>query len=646
MKKIIKTLFSFWTCLAALSLQAEVKLPHIFSDNMVIQRDKPIKVWGWADPNEQVEIHFLNQTKKVKADKDGNWNVSLNGVPFGGPYILEVKGKTNKISLNDILIGEVWLCSGQSNMAWTVKDVNDAEQEISTAIYPQIRSFNVVRDMKMKPKSDLDGKWEVCSPATVRNFSAVAYFFARKLNIELGVPVGIINSSWGGTDVETWTSPEAFGKLPEKFKNRYSKMEIADFDKFVDENEQNKKLFEEAMSNDRGIKEKWFDQVDLSTWQRIDVPQLWENELGDVDGIIWFQYHLELPENAQNEFAQLELGPIDDNDVVWINGVKVGETVGYNIDRKYDVPKNVLKGGSNVITVKVVDTGGGGGMYGEAENMYLKVADKAYSLAGNWWYKISVNNTEFNYMALSPNMFPSLLYNAMINPINQFAIKGTIWYQGENNASEAYNYRTLFPALINDWREKWGYEFPFYWVQLANYLAKTDTPVESGWAELREAQTMTLSLPQTGQAVITDIGEANDIHPRNKQDVGLRLALIALNKDYGKKDIIYSGPTFRSLIIQDNKAIVSFDNIGEGLVVKNKYGYIEGFTIAGADKKFEWAKAYLDGDRVVVYTDKISNPVAVRYSWANNPDVNLYNKNGLPAAPFRTDDWKGLTQKD
>ena len=648
-KRTLLLPFFYLLCFAS-ALHAEVKLANIFSNNMVLQRDKPIKIWGWADKNEAIEVHFLNQIKKVKADKTGTWVATLNPVSYGGPYTMEVKGKKNSITLNDILIGEVWLCSGQSNMEMAVHgwgSVYNYEQEIKDANYPQIRAFNVVKDISMKPKDNLGGTWQVCSPQTVSEFSAVAYFFARKLNKELNIPVGIINSSWGGTDIETWTSSDAFNSLPKKFRERYKDFKVDNFDEFAKTNEENKAQYLNALNHDPGSSEKWYEpSFNTSAWNKMQLPQMWENVIGNVDGIIWFKYNISLPKESEGKAATIDLSVIDDNDIVWINGIKIGETEGYAVKRSYKIPENVLKSGINTIVVKITDNGGGGGIYGKAEQMYLQVQGKQYPLAGEWQYKESVTNRMYQFIDISPNMYYSLLYNGMINPITGLAIKGAIWYQGENNASQAYNYRTLFPTMINNWRTKWGHEFPFYWVQLASYTAKDDKPVNSEWAELREAQTMTLSLSQTGEAVITDIGDADDIHPRNKQDVGLRLALIALNKDYGKKDIVYSGPTFKAMNIEGNKAIISYNNTGKGLCVKNKYGYVEGFAIAGADQKFEWAKAYIDGDKVVVYSEKIANPVAVRYSWANNPDVNLFNQEGLPAAPFRSDNWKGITQHD
>lgn len=623
-------------------LQAEVRLPHIFSDNMILQRDKVLKIWGWADKNEKVKIEILGQIKNAKTDKSGYWYVNLDPIPYGGPYQMKIQGANNTITLNNILIGDIWLCSGQSNMEMPVNgwgQVYNYEKEIKDADYPLIRAFNVEKAMSMTPNSDFEGKWQVCSPETVSNFSATAYFFARKLNRELNIPIGIINSSWGGTDIETWISSDSFNKLPDNFKERYTDMKGIDLAKFAQENKSKKKDYLTALANDPGIKEEWFKPSYATTnWKKMQIPQEWgQTELASIDGIVWFRYNFTLPETAIGKAATIHLGPVDDDDVSWINGTKIGETVGYGIPRIYDIEKGVLKGGINTLTVKVVDHSGGGGLFGLPEDLYVEVNGAKYPLAGEWEYQPSVTNKEFGYIDFSPNAYPSLLYNAMINPITPLSIKGAIWYQGENNANAAYNYRTLFPTLINDWRGKWGYQFPFYWVQLANYMAKDTQPEDSKWAELREAQAMTLSLPNTGQAVITDIGDGADIHPRNKQDVGLRLALIALNKDYGKSDIVYSGPTFKKMEISGDKAIIYFDNIGKGLSVKSKYGYIEGFAIAGADNKFVWAKAYLDGDKVIVTSDKITNPAAVRYSWSNNPDVNLFNSEELPAAPFRTD---------
>lgn len=626
-------------------LPAKVKLPAIFGDNMVLQQNKTIEVWGWADKGETVEVSFRNQSYKVKTNQSGNWAVSLPPCSSGGPYTLNVKGKFNHISLQNIAVGEVWLCSGQSNMEWIVKNVQNASVEISRANYPQIRAFNVVKAIGTEPKNDFGGNWQVCSPATVSDFSAVAYFFALNLYKELNIPIGIINSSWGGTDIETWISESAFNKLSDSFGKRYEGKKIDNIDQFLKDNSERKVAYQNAMQNDPGTAENWnLPQADISSWKTMPVPQLWEGILGDIDGIVWYSREVELPAEAAGKTAVIQLGPIDDNEITWINGKQIGHTEGYTANRQYSIPENILVAGTNRIAVKITDFSGGGGFYGRPDDMYIEVNGQRYPLSGNWHYKEAVTNKQYNFVEPSPNMQPALLFNAMINPITRFPIAGAIWYQGENNAGQAYNYQTLFPALINDWRNQWHSAFPFYWVQLANYLPKDNRPTESAWAELRQAQSQTLSLPNTGQAVITDIGDANDIHPRNKQDVGRRLALIALNKTYGKAGIVYSGPTFQSMEINGNKAIITFDHLGSGLMTTNKYGYVEGFTIAGKDKIFVWAKAYIEGDKIVVYSDQVEAPVAVRFAWANNPDVNLYNREGLPASPFRTDDWKWSTR--
>ncbi|MDF9830315.1 sialate O-acetylesterase [Parabacteroides sp. PF5-6] len=638
----MKRVLLLWICLLPCLVMAEVRLPAVFSSHMVMQRDQKVNVWGWADKNERVEVLFNGQTKRAKADAEGKWTVQLEPMKQGGPYTLTVKGRANTIILTDILLGDIWVCSGQSNMEWTVKDVNDAAREIAEANHPMIRSFNVVKNISFKPLDALEGEWTVCSPTTVPDYSAVGYFFARKLHQETGVPIGIINSSWGGTDVETWTSADAFNTLPGEFKKRYEAVAIpADLDGFLAENERKKELYLQALAQEKGLREEWFAPThDISAWRSLEVPKLWaQTELGDTHGMVWFNLDLTLPAGVDGKAGELSLGMIDDNEITWVNGVKVGETNGYNLNRVYAVPAGVLKEGQNRIAVRVYDTGGGAGFYSESGQLSLKIDGRTYPLAGQWKYREGATNQQFGYQEFSPNLYPSLLYNAMIHPIIAFAMKGAIWYQGENNAGAAYHYRTLFPLMINDWRAKWGREFPFYWVQLANYMAKEEQPVDSDWAKLREAQTMTLSLPQTGEAVIIDIGEADDIHPRNKQDVGLRLALNALNKDYGFTDIAYASPIYRSMDIQGDRAIITFDHADQGLSARNKHGYVEGFAIAGSDRKFYWAKAVIEGNKVIVQSDQVKNPVAVRYGWANNPDVNLYNAAGLPATPFRTDDW-------
>ena len=624
-----------------LSLSAEVKLPKILGDHMVLQRQKEVRIWGWAKPGEVVKVSFNGQNVETKTSRKGTWSVTLKSMEHGGPFDMQISGKGNAITLQNILIGDVWLGSGQSNMEWILENTSDAQTEIASANFPRLRLFTVAKDMSFKTKDDLkEGQWQECTPQTVRYFSAVAYYFGKKLQEELDVPVGLINSSWGGTKVEPWISWDWIQKEPE-----FSGLNLEQYEKTASQNAKNQAKYAEAMKNDKGLAERWFEPDSKVTgWKSINLPQEWSRtEIGNTDGIVWFRREFNLPGEAKGE-ATLSLGPIDDADITYINGIEVGSMREYSKDRIYTVKSGVLKEGKNLIVVKVTDTQGGGGLYGKPEQLFIEANEIKIRLDGPWEWKSSVLTSDFGVQEIGPNAYPSQLYNAMIAPIINFPVRGVIWYQGESNAGASYRYRELFPLLIRNWRDKWGYEFPFLWAQLANFMAPAETPGESGWAELREAQRMTLSVPKTGQAVILDIGEADDIHPRNKKDVGLRLAYNALAIEYGK-DIVYSGPAFKAMEVKDGKAILSFDHVGTGLVSKgNRYGYLNGFTIAGEDKVFRWAKAFIQGDDVVVFHEDVKNPVAVRYAWSDNPDdANLYNKEGLPASSFKTDSWKWST---
>lgn len=627
---------------------ATVRLPNIFGDNMILQRDKPIPVWGWADKNEKVTIQFNQQTKTVKADKNGQWKVFLNPEKAGGPYNLSVKGQ-NAITLHDVLMGDVWICSGQSNMEFHVKDVFNADKEKAASTNPNIRHFYLPKDIAATPKSDIkQSAWLPASPENTGEFTAVGYFFARALNEQLQVPIGLIHTSWGGTIVETWISREGLAGN-ETFSDLMKNTPVLNLDSFALVNKNRVAKTIQALQGslpDTATAASWSSEnTDDQSWQKMKVPGAWETQqLPDFDGVVWFRHHFKIAEADAGKPAELSLGPIDDNDVTYINGTPIGSTNLYSAARVYQIPAGVLKAGDNVISVKIQDTGGGGGFTGEPSDLSVNIAGHKQSLAGNWAFRIaSVIVADNN---VGPNSYPSLLYNAMINPILPFAIKGAIWYQGESNADRAYQYRKAFPLLINDWRSRWNQgEFPFYFVQLASFnSANGNSQNGSKWAELREAQTLSLNVPNTGMAVITDIGEPKDIHPRNKQDVGKRLAAVALHNTYGQNNI-FSGPVYQSMQTNGNKITLSFTSTGSGLTVKDKYGYIKGFEIAGADQQFHYAKAYIDGDKVVVYTENVNSPVAVRYGWADdNLEDNLFNKEGFPAAPFRTDNWKSVTE--
>ncbi len=630
---------------------ATIRLPKLVGDNMVLQRESKLPIWGWADTGETVTLTFQNKTYTAKPDAIGKWIVTLPALKAGGPYEMTIAGQ-NTITIKNILIGDVWLASGQSNMEWNLSwTVNNFEQEIANANFPQIRVLDVKNTIAFTPQAEMESEgWKICSPENAGKFSAVGYFFARDLHGKYKVPIGLITSEWGGTPSESWTSPKALKAFPE-YKAGIDEMQknSATIQGEMQAYEAKLKEWQSKVTGaDRGFASatKWYSpELIPSNWSAMKLPALWESAgLTDYDGIVWFRKEVTIPQAEVGKELTLYLSTIDDADSTWFNGVAVGATNEYNIARKYTIPANLVKAGKNIIIVRVVDTGGGGGLYGEAKDMKLTSGETTItSLAGEWQYQTAL---DISQMPAKPKVIynqnsPAVLYNAMIAPLVPYAIKGAIWYQGESNAGRAYQYRTLFPAMIKDWRTQWKQDFPFLFVQLANFMKTDEQPVESNWAELREAQSMTLSLPKTGMAVIIDIGEEKDIHPRNKQDVGKRLAMAAYKVAYNE-NAVYSGPTYKSMKAEGNKIRLTFDNIGGGLVAKG--GELKEFAIAGPDKKFMWADAKIEGNTIVVSANGVQNPVAVRYAWANNPaKANLYNKEGLPASPFRTDDWPGLT---
>ena len=626
--------------------QANVKPARIFSSNMVLQKGIENTIWGWADKNEAVSISMNGKTIKAKAGKDGKWMAKLPAMEYGGPYTLSLKGK-NTIELTNVMIGEVWICSGQSNMEFPVRRGNNAADEIAAANYPNIRLFTVQKKVSKTPLTDLEkGEWTVCSSQTIPDFSAVGYFFGRKLNQDLNVAIGLINDSWGGTVAETWTSSETIKNDPD-FKEKWEELQNFDFAKHeAAVKEKVNGLLGGFPSKDNGL-QLGYEKAGFndSDWKTVDSPGYWEKQgyIG-LDGIAWMRKTFQLTKEQAAAGVTVSLAKIDDTDVCWVNGNEVGQSSSVGDERRYKVPASALKEGTNVVALKVTDTGGDGGIFGNADDVCVIARNARISLVGPWKFKYT-EVTAFN-LNIGPNDYPTLLFNGMINPILPYGIRGTIWYQGESNAARAKQYQRVFPNMINDWRTLWKQgDFPFYFVQLANYMAPSGEPAQSTWAELREAQTMTLKLPNTGMASAIDIGEAKDIHPKNKQDVGKRLALNALKMTYGK-DLEYTGPTYESMKVEGSKVILTFSHPANGLKSNSKYGYINGFAVAGADQKFHWAKAtILNNNTVVVSSDEVRTPVAVRYGWADNPDdLNLYNSENLPANPFRTDSWPGITK--
>jgi sialate O-acetylesterase len=622
-----------------------VRLPKFFGDNMVLQRDQKITIWGWADSNEKITLQFNKQTKSGVADKNGTWAITLNEEKAGGPFQLSITGN-NKMSIKNILVGDVWVCSGQSNMEWPLHDTDYATEELKTADYPMIRHFKVQRSVAGTPQMDVkDGEWKVCNTITAGAFTAVGYYFAKQLVKDLNIPIGLINTSWGGTNAETWTSREAFENSDE-FKDMINTLPRLNLDSLSQL--KNAMLLSELTQFQGKLETPeniihWKDEKfnDMS-WPKLQVPALWSGSLlGNLDGTVWLRKTFALNKAADTE-GLLELGMIDDSDETYVNGIKVGETKNkYNAKRSYHIPASLLKAGNNVIAVRVEDTGGGGGIYGNAEDVKFTIGNTSIPLAGDW--AAQIEQPQIN-SSIGPNIYPSLLFNAMISPLTPLSIKGVIWYQGETNAARAYQYRIAFPLMITDWRKHWNRnDLPFYFVQLSSFDEHHgNSQSGSTWAELREAQTQTLSLPYTAMAVTTDIGNPDDIHPRNKQDVGMRLALQALTKIYGKK-YVCEGPAFKSKKTDGNKIIITYSSIGSGLVVKGDK--LHGFEIAGADQKFYTAEADILGNDVIVSSQQVQHPTQVRYGWADDAgSCNLFNKEGFPAGPFRTDSFKGITE--
>jgi sialate O-acetylesterase len=639
---------------------AAIKLPAVISDGMVVQQASTAPIWGWADAgaNVYVRASWLWTHRQAKADDQGRWRIDLPTPTAGGPHHVAVSTDAgDALTLNNVLVGEVWVCSGQSNMEMAVASSDNANEEIAAADYPAIRMFTVQKAIAVEPQTDCKGSWQTCSPQTVGGFSAAGYFFARHLHKELKVPVGMIHTSWGGTPAEAWTSARALKTMPD-YAAAVEAIEKAGPDVQRQQAEYDRQMAEWSKNMELAVAvpaaAEWMKpDIDDGDWKTVAVPREWgSTELGGFDGEAWFRTTFEVPAAWSGKDLTLSLGPIDDMDITWVNGREVGRTMtagNWQTPRVYKVPADCLRRGANVLAVRVLDTQGGGGLTGEPAQVHVRPdgddAAQPLVLAGKWRYKLG-----FDMETLPPRPTPpagnnpnapTALYNAMLAPLIPYGIKGAIWYQGESNAGRAYQYRELFPLMITNWRQDWGREaFPFHFVQIA--------PFEYGGppfaAELREAQMMTLALPNTGMAVTMDIGNPKDIHPRNKQDVGKRLALWAMAKDYGRDDIVYSGPLYKSMKIEGDKIRLSFDCAEGGLVARG--GPLTHFIIAGDDQNFVEAAANIDGDTIVASSDQVDRPVAVRYGWTNAAEPNLFNAAGLPASSFRTDTWPGVTSNN
>jgi len=631
------------------TLTSRLRPARLFSDGVVLQRGLPVPVWGWAPAKTSVSVSLNGQTRTATADATGAWRVTFAAMKAGGPHEMTIAGGGTRLDVHDILVGDVWVASGQSNMEWPVESSNNAAAEIASANDARIREFAIPHSYSEKPEAELaGGSWAHADPEHVGRFSGVAYFFARELRKSIDVPIGIIHTSWGGANIETWMSRAALGMSEDEWRVAMEK-DRAHSDSI---RAALRARIGDLPSTDAGLvngRAVWADPMLADdSWATIRTPSLWESAGYDgMDGVAWYRTSFTLSDDEARQTVRLSLGPIDDSDITWVNGVEVGRTTQRYADpRLYTVPASALRAGKNVIAVRVDDTGGGGGIYGSPASLYVDVGGVRRPLAGDWRFKVGL--VSFQPDGQRINKIPTILYNRMIHPLLGFPITGVIWYQGESNANsvaQASEYRPLFRKLIASWRREWrgsNPEFPFLWVQLPDYgTVDSVPPAASAWATVRESQTAALSLPHTGQVVAIDLGQAEELHPRNKQDVGVRLALKAREVAYGQP-VVSSGPTYRRHTIEGGRVTIELGNLGGGLVSRAGGGAIPGFAIAGDDRRFVWADAKVEGNHVIVWSDGVPKPVAVRYLWSNSPTAPaLYNAQGLPVAPFRTDRWSG-----
>lgn len=662
----------------SLNIMAQEKstltLASIFADEMVFQQKTNCAVWGISEPNNEILVTASWGAKsKVKADEKGNWITKIKTPKAGGPYTLTVADKKSKIEFNDILIGEVWLASGQSNMEMPLRGfgaidvIMNSEEEIKNANNPKIRMFTALKTTSPSPQFNVVGSWQKLNPITAPSFSATAYFFAKNLFEKLNIPIGIIHSSWGGTPIESWIEAKYLADFPqyqktiESFDGAEQKLAIfyewlSQFSKMPVKRVNGVEDWTNLDFNDSKCSQPLYDD---SKWGKMNLPGTFErSEIGEFDGAVWFRKNIEVPEEFLGKDLVLNLGPIDDCDVTFVNGTKVGgfeEDGHYQSERTYTVAKELIKNSSITIAVRVLDFRGGGGIYGSPDKLKIYIKDDSQtapiSLVGEWKYlpvALFMNDNFYLFGSddqlyfTKPKITLSIsshsataLYNGMIAPLVPFTIKGAIWYQGESNCGRAEEYKLLKTALLKNWRDRFNVgDFPFYYVQIAPYKYGAGTNSQL----LREAQFLSLKNKNTGLAVTLDIGDPGNIHPANKQDVGKRLALWALAKNYGKK-IVYSGPLYKSMKSEFGKITLEFEHHAGGLELKLLNGE-NNFLIAGEDRVFKKAIVVVEGKRLKLFNQEISNPVAVRYAWSETDEATLFNKAGLPAPTFRTDDWK------
>jgi sialate O-acetylesterase len=613
---------------------------------MVLQRDTKIKIWGWASANEKIAIDFINKKYKIKANKQGEWELHLTNLKAGGPYTMMIKS-SNAIEIKDVLVGDVWLCSGQSNMAMAVSAVSSLyPDEIANSENNFIRNFEVPREYEFNiQRTDLSGgSWASANPKNVMKFSAAGYFFAAALYEKYKIPIGMIHSSYGGTPIHAWLSEEALKPFPASY-NEIASLKNPEFVKSIEnkdielDNNWNAML----LQTDEGIaiKGNWqTNTTSTSDWQEAKIPGLYNGTpLEKVNGVVWYKKEIEVSKQVASSDAILKLGTMMGADSTYVNGKYVGFTKDQWSSRKYSVLANTFVEGKNTITIRLVKKRGNGGFV-EGNKYELEGNNEIIDLSGLWKYKIGA---QLDALPNTVNLRwkPTSLHNSMIQPLKNYAVKGALWYQGEGNAGKPKEYAQLLPALIGELRTVFNNPtMPFLFAQLPNYMKVTENSTDSNWALLRESQLKTLAVPNTGMATTIDVGEWNDIHPHQKKPVGQRLALIAQNLVYGDTKVICYGPKYESMQVENGKIILSFSTFGSQMQFKGE-GTRTNFAIAGEDKKFVWAEAKIENGKIIVSSAAVPNPVAVRYAWADNPENGqlLFNTEGLPASPFRTDSW-------
>ena len=641
-----KTLLFFLFFAVSISIFGEVKLPKLISDGMVLQRETNVKLWGWASSGEKISIHFVNSEYNTTANENGEWEVMLPPMKAGGPYEMQIDAN-NSVTIYDILIGDIWLCSGQSNMGLPLEAVKDVyEDELAQLNDPYIRQFFTFprTNFREREKDFRFGKWQHTDSKNLRSLSAVGYFFAKELYKRYKVPIGLISSSMGGSSAEAWISEESIKSFPIYYE-QLQRFKDADYMEMVNKQDAervanwNIKL----KQNDEGLQDpqqNWFDpEFDDTDWEITQVPGYWTNttKLGNVNGVVWFRKEIDVPAEMVGKPATIKLGRIVDCDTVFINGKFVGSIGSQYAPRNYKIPEDLLKEGSNTIVIRVINYIRKGGFV-PGKQYEIAVGENKINLEGRWKYKLG-DIAESLEDRIFTGKIPTGLFNAGIAPLLNYRIKGAVWYQGESNTSRPFEHYDLFKLLIKDWRENWNQgDFPFLYVQLPNFVEVNVERTKYDWAYFRESQLKTLVIPNIGMAVTVDVGEYNDIHPKRKKPVGYRLALAAEKVAYGEDAIVYSGPIYKSMLIEGNKIILTFTNVGSGLVTKDSRK-LSCFEICGIDDEFYPAEAKIENDKIIVWSDNVAAPVAVRYAWDNNPEgANLYNKEGLPASPFRTSD--------